>query len=197
MSRTTLSMAAVAILATASGVFAFRADGPQRFKQAPERHTSSISAFGATGYAGSIIISHGQPVWKDGYSEQVKNRDAIAPGSRFRFGNNLWATFESTSDTTIGGVDVPAGYYYLAFEKGEDSVGICMFDAAEMRKKKVPSFQPLQSGGISIPMALEETDDDEEDLYSDFGMNNKTGEISLEIYWGPFELTAPVTVADM
>lgn len=197
MSRATLSLTAIALFATASGLFAYRADGPQRYLQTPDRHTSSVSAFGEAGYEGSVIISHGSPVWKSSYAEQVKNRDAIAAGARIRFGNNLWATYESTTDATIGGVAVPAGYYYLAFEKGESSVGICMFDAAEMRTKKVPSYQPLQTGGISIPMTLVETSSDEEELMSDFSIHNKTHEISLDISWGPFELSAPVVLADI
>lgn len=195
MFRTTSTrVALLAVFVTAGGLFAWQDGGAQRYLQTPERHTSSLSYFGANQYLGSVMISHGQPVWKDAYNEQVLHADKVADGTRFRLGNNSWATLESTAELTIGGVTVPAGYYYLAFEKAGDGVAVVAFDAAEMRAKLLPSWAPPQEGGIRIPLKMTETDDTEDELTADFLVDNRTGATDLEILWGPYQLVASVEV---
>lgn len=197
MSPTTLVLFTVAgLLATSGWVQAHRMTGgePKKFVQSIERHSSAVLLFDDQGVVGEFHISHGAPVWKAEYLEQVEKKAAVADGKRFRCGNNFWTTMENSVDITIGGTDLPAGYYYVCFEKAKDGVNLVAFDGNELRAKRVLSFNPPQSGGIVLPMTMTRTDDEEENLTCDFVVGNQDGATQLEVAWGPFVLSAPVEV---
>src|SRR5690606_41803824 len=74
----------------------------------------------------------------------------------------------------------------------EVSFQLVLFEADRLRAKRIPSFQPPQQGGMTIPMTLTEEDDVTEDMTMDFVIDEGSSEVSLEISWGPFTLAAPV-----
>ena len=196
MSRVSfITVSLAAVVATSGWVHAYRTQAAvQSFVQSIDRTSSGVLQFSGNTLLADFRISHGAPVWKESYDPKGIKQSKIPDGTRFRFGNNFWSTIETNVDLTIGGAEVPVGYYYLAFEKQTDAVNIVAFPADDLRKQRVGSWQPPQTGGIVIPMSLDESGSTADELTCDFVVDNRSGASSLEVEWGPYALTAPVEI---
>ena len=72
--------------------------------------------------AGQVAIEFGRPAWKPEYDGQL---DAMTSGKIWRLGENFWTSLDTNIPLTLGGVDVPVGYYYLVVKRTEDGRVLC------------------------------------------------------------------------
>jgi len=189
--RISVTLVAAAVIASSGWVYAWKATTAPKpnFVQSLERVGSRALWFGNNTITGQFHISHGSPMWKEAYEGQL---DTIPDGSRVRFGKDFWTTFETTIPVSIGGTRLEPDYYYLAIARNGDGLDLVAYQAARLREQRIGSFQPPQEGGAVIEMALEKGERVEDDLACDFVVDNTTGDVVLEITWGPYTLSAPV-----
>jgi hypothetical protein len=168
------------------------------FVQTGERKMTRVLVFQRDDKGFSIpaqyTFTYGAPEWKEEHEGALSK---VKAGERMRFGKDAWATLDTNRPLTIGGVKVPAGIYYLAYEKaGDDKLGLVLLDAATMQKELKDAFQADKAkGGLTIPMKWEKTDNSE-DMLAIKIMPTKEGsrDGTLGIVWGPHKLTAPIAI---
>jgi hypothetical protein len=145
--------------------------------------------------AGQVSVEHAAVPWNDAHAAVVGTEKIL--GRKWRLGANFWTSLDASLPLAIGGVEVPAGYYYLTLEqRAADTFVLALHDAAAVRKTKLDAFQADQlQGGIEVPMQ-HETGDEVADrlaitLAVEKGKNDKG---TLRIAFGPHTLTAGVAV---
>ncbi len=176
------------------------AQGVQAYAQTVERKCSRIAYFGANGSPGQFNVQYGQPVWRDEHNAQME----AMKGERARFGDNFWTTLDTSMDLTIGGIKVPAGYYYLALgrtEKGDWQ--LVLFDPAALRPYRPDAFvtdKLSKFPAIEVPLdyAMIKGGEPVEKLSVELTAKKgkDLGHANLEIAWGPHRLAAAI-VANM
>lgn len=172
--------------------------GPRPTRQTPYPETSPrgstrIFYWFGPGSAGQVEIDHGLPVWQAVYSKML----APQKTTRWRFGQNFWTRLDTNMDLTIGGVRLPAGYYYLVLESHtEHGLRLIALDPAEMRAQHLDAYEaPKTKGGIALPLAQDAAPFARRlqmtlDVVEEEG--ERTDRATLEIRFGPHRLTAPV-----
>lgn len=173
--------------------------GPRPTRQTPYPETSPRAStrifywFGP-GSAGQVEIDHGLPAWQPAYAKMLAPQKTM----RWRFGQNFWTRLDTNIDLTIGGVRLPAGYYYLALESHVDEgLRLIALDPAEVRSQLLDAYQaPQTTGGVALPLTRE---DDGQftrrlsmtlDVVEEDGV--RTDRATLEIRFGPHRLIAPI-----
>ena len=141
---------------------------------------------------GQVRIDYGRPAWQEKFAAQ--QAETKFTGRRWRLGQNFWTTLDTNVPLELGGVAVPAGYYYLTLEKkGDEQFTLALNDPAAVRKYKLDAFQAhMTRGGIEIPLEFEKVEENAGSLT--IGLGKKTGKTShfaLSIHFGPYRLTAP------
>ncbi len=167
----------------------------QRFGGETPRVSTRIAYFGKNSSAGQLAIDYGQPEWKAEYKTQF---DELTRGKRWRFGNNFWTTLDTHLDLTIAGTNVPAGYYYLVLERSEsDDWSLILLEPKTIQAKKLDAFQAAEtSGGISVPLKWEQTENTTEKLTIELApVERELEKATLTIWWGKHKLTADIDVS--
>jgi hypothetical protein len=162
------------------------------FSQHVERGLARVVYFGGSGVAGELWMDYGRPAWSDKLESEIDD----PKNKRWRFGSDVWTSFESFVSMKAAGVSVPAGYYYAVLEhpaKGKWS--LILLDQKEIRSKKLDAFTAAQTtGGISIPLTVG-TGDAVDRLTIKLGVDEaKPKDVTLEIAFGKHRLTAPLKV---
>lgn len=126
--------------------------GVQAYVQNVERRNTRIAWFSGKGSPGQIALDYSPVPW------QAKYEAAFAAGklrgTKWRLGSDFWTSLDTSVDLVIGGVKVPAGYYYVTAEqRDEQSFVLALHDASAVKKLHLDAFecQKLQ-GGIELPM---------------------------------------------
>ena len=126
--------------------------GLQAYVQSVERRNSRIAWFGKQGSPAQVSIDYSPVPWKDAYeSGFVKGKFT---GKKWRLGADFWTRLDTWIDLEIGGVKVPAGYYYLTAEQRDASTFVlALHDPAVVKKHRVDGYfaEKLQ-GGLEIPL---------------------------------------------
>lgn len=145
---------------------------------------------------GQLAIEYGMPVWKDAYRTQF---DQLTQGKRWRLGENLWTNLDSRFEFEVGGVKMPAGYYYLALDRSfEDDWSLLFFDpidafeagfdawhvnyrdlpeleSAPLRHERVEEIQPQ----LKMFLQLDPKDDKNSELTIRFGPHKFTTSVRV------------------
>ncbi len=165
----------------------------QAFAQSVDRKNARMAWFSRAGSPGQIAIDYSPVVWKD------SNEKAIASGKfngqKWRLGSDFWTRLD-TMDMQLGGVAVPAGYYYLTLEQREgDSYVLALHDAAAVRKQKLDASAASKlQGGIEIPMTHATVDLAKAlDIAIEMNDGSKT-EGTISIHYGSHKVSAPFAV---
>lgn len=126
--------------------------GMQAYVQTVERRNTRIAWFSGKGSPGQVALDYSPVPW------QAKYEAAFAAGklrgTKWRLGSNFWTSLDTSVDLVIGGVKVPAGYYYVTAEqRDEQSFLLALHDAAAVKKLHLDAYecQKLQ-GGIELPL---------------------------------------------
>lgn len=145
---------------------------------------------------GQVAIDYGRPVWKDGYDTQL---DAMTRGKIWRMGENFWTSLDTSLPVSIGGVEIPVGYYYLAVERSADGADweLLVVDPASVRERFLdayevgtrPSAVPVR---LRVPLAFERREGEGGERTEKLDI--ELTEDRLLIAWGDFALSAPVAV---
>jgi hypothetical protein len=144
MFRTSLILTALLSTTLTAQIVTFGGDG--------ERKTSSVFFFdkAENKLAGRFEFTYGSPAWK---AEHAK-----ATGS-MRLGKDGWATLDNSVPLTIGGVDVPAGHWYLGLRRDEDKYFLMVMKAATLRNKLVPPWETAKvRARINAPLKHEKSE---------------------------------------
>lgn len=167
----------------------------QAFAQTTDRSSARLAYFSRTGSPGQLAIDYGNLQWRDEFEAAIGN--AKMAGKPWRLGRDFWTTLDSSIDLQIGGVDVPAGYYYLTAARQEDgSFTLGVHDAAEVKKQRLdPVFSSRLAGGLTVP--LQHDTDAEPAAKLQIGIALDAGSKDhgkLTIRFGRHRLQAPVTL---
>jgi len=141
----------------------------------------------------TITIEHSLPEWKERHQAQL---DEMKTGTRWRFGQNYWTTLETNVPVSISDKKVAPGYYYLAMEKEpEHQWSLVLLDEDEVCKDTMDAFQASSTkGGTKVALKTEpQLKDVCKKLAVAFEPTGGDG-ATLDIRWGTYHLTAPVTV---
>jgi tetratricopeptide (TPR) repeat protein len=163
------------------------------FAQPGDRRASRAVWFGGSGSLGQALVSFGPVAWKDSYADIAKSKKF--ENTRWRLGKDFWTTLDSNIPMTIGGVSVPAGYYYLTLEKkGSGEFVLALNDAAAVKKQRFDAFQAEKTtGGIEVVLKPETLDAPAPKLDIALSVEQEdTTKGALTIKFGPNKLSAPV-----
>lgn len=125
----------------------------QAFAQNVERRNARVAWFTRGGSPGQIAIDYSPVPWKDAFDEELAS--GKHKGEKWRLGADFWTRLDNSVDVQLGGVTVPAGYYYLTLEmRDENTFVLALHDAASVKKQKLDAFQAKQlKGGIEVTLA--------------------------------------------
>ena len=161
------------------------------FAGSSDRKSSRVFYWGGQSSPGQVVVDYGPTPWKDEFAKHAES-DAMI-GKRWRLGNDFWTTLDSNVDMKLGGVDVPAGMYYVTLARNSDGYALALNDPAKVRAKKLDAFQSENmTGGISIPLTHAKAEAVAEALSINLATdeaNPTKGDLSIE--FGPHRLTAP------
>lgn len=167
----------------------------QVYQQNVERRNARVAWFGKNGSPGQIAIDYSPVPWKDQYEEVLAS--GKQKGRKWRLGGDFWTRIDTSFDLQLGGVAVPAGYYYLTIEQRDgDAFVLALHDAAAVRKQKLDAFMaPKLQGGIEVALTASKLDEVAKALAITIGMKpgSKT-EGTLAIHFGGHALAAPFAV---
>jgi len=104
--------------------------------------------------AGQFAINYGRPVWKKVYEDPAKF-DALTKGKVWRMGSNFWTSLETQVPLSIGGKDIPVGYYYLGMHRSADGSqwSLAFIDPGEVRHAHLDAFQ-IQKAKVKFEAPL-------------------------------------------
>jgi hypothetical protein len=182
----------LSVVAALQAASLFRAPAPdvKPFAQNVERGLARVVWFGGSGVAGEVWMDYGRPVW----SEKLEGEMDKPENKRWRFGSDVWTSYESFTPVKAAGVSVPAGYYYAVLEHpAKDKWNLVLLDQKEIRAKKMDAFSAAQtSGGISIPLTSAKGDQTDRLTIKLNVEEAKPRDVILEITFGKHKLTAPL-----
>jgi hypothetical protein len=147
--------------------------------------------------AGQFAINYGRPVWKQVYEDPAKF-DALTKGKVWRMGSNFWTNFETQVPLSIGGKNIPAGYYYLGMHRSADGSrwSLAFIDPLEVRHAHLDAFQ-IQKAKVKfeVPMSLAKAEGKAGKLTITFAYpKDDIKNVTLRVAWGNLAFTTPVKV---
>lgn len=176
------------------------AAGPRPTQQTayPEtspRGSTRIFYWFGPGSAGQLAIDYGTPVYKPAYKQFM----TTPSGRRWRFGQNFWTRLDTNIDLTLGGVKVPAGYWYLMLEHdAKKGLMLVALDPKKARSGLLDAWHAPKTkahAGIEIPLAHRETKQGARRLSIELAVDRaKEDTGTLTIRFGPHVLTAPLVM---
>lgn len=100
---------------------------------------------------GQFEVTYGRPVWKAEFGEAIEQAKS---GTRFRLGNNFFATLDTSCRVDVGGATLKPGLYYLALKRrGAEQMSLVFLDPVEIRRKKLNASQSADiEGGVETRM---------------------------------------------
>lgn len=190
--KITAAMAALclALPTTAQKVRNYGGDG--------ERANSTMVLFGEDLMAG-IVISYGQPEWKEkDYADLDKMIEGYK-GNLLRLGKNLWTTFMTNVPITIGGTKVEAGSYVVGMMLDKNGkFALALLDSTKAMKQGLMPFGPQKwTPDYLLPLELKK--DVVKGVVTKMKISLKSDEQdpttgTFQLVWGTHELTAPLKV---
>jgi hypothetical protein len=171
-----------------------RPDTIQAFAQASSaRDSTRIAYFGRRTSAGQLVIDYGTPKWKDEYAAHIANK--MFDGRRWRLGNDMWTSLDSSLGFELGDQKFEPGQYYLVIERKSDGkIVLVVLDPAEVRKQKLDAYLAhMTTGGTDVALKHEESKEVEQRLRITLSVDDgdhTRGELSIA--FGPHRLSAPV-----
>lgn len=161
---------------------------------ANDRKSTRLFYWGGSSSPGQLMIDYGPIEWKNEYAGAIDAGDHL--NKRWRLGGNFWTTLDTNLDLKVGGVDVPAGLYYLTLEQKEKGkVVLALNDPAKIRAKKLDAFQSEStSGGIEVPLTQTPAGPVAGKLVITLAVapGGDPRDATLTIRFGPYQLQAPV-----
>jgi hypothetical protein len=165
----------------------------------PERGTTRVGYWNSKKQmgAGQFAIDYGRPVWKKEYEDKAKF-DAQTKGKVYRLGSNFWTTLDTDMPLTIGGVQVPAGAWYLGLLRSADGAtwSLVFIDPAKARAAHMDASEIARAPiAFKAPMKTEQAAESKDKLTIDLVFQEATPkDVTLRIAWGNLQLSAPVQV---
>lgn len=140
-----------------------------------------------------VCIQYGNPPWKDEYAAMTE-----AKNKNFRLGKNYWTTLNTANNLTIGGVEMPAGAYFLGLHTDRSGkMHLAAFEAsASNRAGQGPWAPDNWTIDWVAPLEHKKVDAVAETLAINL-LGNSLDEVTLQIHWGNHALTAPVSIQPM
>jgi hypothetical protein len=147
--------------------------------------------------AAQFAINYGRPLWKQIYEDPAKF-DGMTKGKVWRMGSNFWTNFETQVPLSIGGKNIPVGYYYLGMRRSADGSqwSLAFIDPVEVRHAHLDAFQ-IQKAKVKFEarMSLAQAEGKPEKLTITFSYpKDDIKNVTLRVAWGNLALTAPVKV---
>lgn len=164
------------------------------FAPTTDRKCARVAFFSRNGSPGQLAIDYGPVDWKDQYDAAIEDPKMV--GKKWRLGRDYWTSLDTSLDLQIGGVDIPAGYYYLtATSLGNGKFVLGVHDAAAVRKAHLDAFvaDKLQ-GGIEVPLTHGTKKQKQEQLAIAINLSGEQTKGTLSIEFGGHVLTAPVVI---
>lgn len=169
----------------------------QTFAQAGQRAESSFFVAKMqdgefAGAAGAVFLTYGTPEWKPEYSTQVDNMK----GKLFRLGKDWWATFDTMTPVSFGGVTIPAGVWYLGVSC--DKTGKWSLAFLEPNRVKNSGVMPNAADNAprthDVPLAMAKSGAMAKTLACTFEQGSDATHGKLTIAWGDRTLTTSFEV---
>ena len=148
---------------------------------------------------GEVVVSYGRPAWKKDYEKKL---DEMTKGKIWRMGSNYWSLLDSTLPVRLSGVRIDPGLYFLAVRRSQDGTKweLLFIDHEKSRQKGLDAYDVgTRPDEIPIlftaPLTFEKRKTVEEQLTVLLSLNQGSEtEGLMELTWGDFALTAPVSV---
>jgi len=165
----------------------------QVFAQTVERKCARVAWFDRKGSPGQVAIDYSPVKWQDKYDGAV----AKMVGKKWRFGSDFWTSLDTSVPLVMGGVTVPAGYYYLTIEQREPGAFLlALHDANEVKRKHIDAFQAERlQGGLEVKLDHAKGEKLAEQL--DVAITMDDGSLDHGVFrvsFGGHALTAPVAM---
>jgi tetratricopeptide (TPR) repeat protein len=167
----------------------------QAFVVTTPRKSARVAYFAAKGSPGQIAIDYSPIEWRATYDQHLASPKFT--GKKWRFGSDFWTTLDNSMPMVVGGVEIPAGYWYLTLEhKGDKQFVLGVHDPVAVRKQRLDPFKAeLLQGGIEVPLAHTAVDEAAGNLeiaiLLDKGERTKG---KLRVRFGGHELAAGVKI---
>ncbi len=122
------------------------------YQQDTDRRRNRVAWFTRTSLPAQVSIEYAAVPWLPEYEAKVSAEENF--GKKWRLGADFWTTLDSSAAMRLGGVDVPAGYYYLTLEQRDaDTFVLALHDPAAVKRQRVDAWQAGKlQGGIEVPM---------------------------------------------
>src|ERR1051325_4013345 len=161
----------------------------------PERGTTRVGYWNneKNQGAGQFAIDYGRPVWKKDYEDTAKF-DQMTKGHVYRLGSNFWTTLDTDTALKIGGVQIPAGLWYLGLARATDGAWSLVFiDPAKARAAHIDASEIERAPvAFKAPMKVDQAADSKEKLTIDLLFQRGTPtDVTLRVAWGNLQLSAP------
>jgi hypothetical protein len=147
--------------------------------------------------AGQFAIDYGRPVWKKEYEDSARF-DAMTRGKIWRMGSNFWSILDTQLPLSIGGKQVPVGYYYLGLHRSEEGSewSLVFIDPARARKGRLDAFQienaPVEFEAV-MSIAKAETTTEKLTITLSYPKDD-IKHVTMRVAWGNLVLSAPIEV---
>jgi len=166
----------------------------QAFATTTERKCARLAYFGGSGSPGQLALDYAPVGWKDGYDQAIDSPKMV--GKKWRFGKDYWTSLDSSMPVTIGGVEFPAGYYFLTLtNKGDKKFVLNVHDAAEVKKQHLDaSAADKVQGGKEVPLEYEKGTTKADELQISILNGDNNTEATLTILFGGHKLYAKMGI---
>lgn len=165
----------------------------QVFAQTTERKRNRIAWFGQGGSPGQLSIEYGAVPWQKKFAKMVGSEASM--NRKWRLGADFWTSLDTSVAMNVGGVDVPAGYYYLTLEQREEGFVLALHDAAAVKKQKLDGFVAHRlKGGIEVPMQHKDDAAAADKLHIEVALTEGQDEGQFRIAFGPHLLSAKTKI---
>jgi hypothetical protein len=167
----------------------------QAFVATTARKSSRLAYFGAKGSPGQVVVDYGPVAWKSNYDQQIDEPKLV--GRKWRLGSDYWTTLDNSVSLQLGGVEIPAGYWFLTLtNKGERKFVLTVHDAANAKEQRIDPFRAERlTGGVEVPLKYQSSEKTAANLEIAIRMlagdRTKGG---LQIRFGGHELSAELQV---
>ncbi|HZS48369.1 MAG TPA: DUF2911 domain-containing protein [Blastocatellia bacterium] len=146
--------------------------------------------------AGEFSIDYGRPVWQAAY-ENTAAFDTATKGKVWRMGSNFWTVLDTNLPIKISGKDVPIGSWYLGLRRANDgSWSLVFIDPAKTRAAHIDGYDINKAAiAFETPVKIEQAEDKKEKLTIELSVKkDNMKDVTLRIYWGNLQLSAPIQV---
>jgi hypothetical protein len=149
------------------------------------------------GAAGEFSIDYGRPVWQAAYEDGAKF-DSFTKGKVWRMGSNFWTVLDTNLPIKISGKSVPVGSWYLGLRRSEDGTtwSLVFIDPVKTRAGHIDGFDINKAAiAFEAPVKIEQAGETKEKLTIELSVKkDDMRDVTLKIYWGKLQLSAPVQV---